>query len=70
MEDFRRRLYEWLADESTRTVILFVVAVLFGGGSLAMFLQGGTGSPTRLEFVLLVAAMFVVFYATLRSSSF
>lgn len=67
MDDHRSRLYEWLVDEVNRTLFLFAAATLLGLGSLLLFFYAPGNSPTRLHFVLLLGAMAILFYGTLRS---
>lgn len=70
MDDFRTRLYQWLMDEANRSLLLFFGATVLGGLSLLLFFVSGEGSPSQTEFVLLVGAMGVIFYMTLRNSTF
>lgn len=67
MDDHRSRLFEWLVDEVNRTLFLFAAATLLGLGSVLLFFYSRENSPTRLHFVLLLGAMTILFYLTLRS---
>lgn len=67
MDDHRSRLFEWLVDEVNRTLFLFATATLFGLGSLVLFFAAPGDTPTRSQFGLLVCAMAILFYLTLRS---
>lgn len=69
MDDPREAAYHWLADEGNQTVLLFGLAVALGVTSLVFFFVGDGSSPSRLEFVLIVAAVAVVFYISLRSGA-
>lgn len=70
MDDPKETVYVWLTDETNRPILLFALAAGLGLASLTFFFAGNSGSPTRTEFVLLVAAMGVVFYMTLRTNDF
>ncbi|WP_128478052.1 hypothetical protein [Halorussus pelagicus] len=70
MDDPKESVYVWLTDERNRTMLLFALAAGLGLTSLAFFFLGSSNSPTRTEFSLLVAAMVVVFYMTLRTNVF
>ena len=68
MDDPKEAMYVWLTDEANRTLFLFALASGLGVVSLLLFFASDAGSPTRTEFALLVAAMAVVFYMTLRTN--
>lgn len=68
MDDHRSRLYEWLVDEVNRTLFLFATATVLGLGSVVLFFYSPGNSPTRFHFVLLLGAMVLLFYLSLRSS--
>lgn len=68
MDDPKEAVYVWLTDETNRPILLFTLAAGLGLSSLALFFAGSSGSPNRTEFALLVAAMAVVFYMTLRTN--
>jgi uncharacterized membrane protein len=70
MDDLEDRLFYWMSDEATVSLLLFIVVALLGGASLVLFLVSSQRSATRLEFVLLVSALVVMFYMTLRNSTF
>lgn len=70
MNDPKETILVWLTDEGAKTLLLFALAVGLGLASLAFFFDGTSGSPTRTEFSLLVAAMVVVFYMTLRTNTY
>lgn len=70
MDDLKESMYVWLTDEGNRTLLLFLLAAGLGLSSLLLFFAGTTDSPTRNEFVLLVAAMVVVFYMSLRTNTY
>jgi len=70
MDDLKESMYVWLTDEGNRTILLFALAAGLGLSSLLFFIAGSSGSPTRTEFVLLVAAMVVVFYMSLRTNTY
>lgn len=68
MDDLKRAMYVWLTDEGTRVILLFVLAAALGLASLLFFFASDSGSPSRTELVLILAAMVVVFYMSLRSN--
>ncbi|WP_049970842.1 hypothetical protein [Haladaptatus cibarius] len=68
MDDIGDRVFYWLTDETNLTMLLFGLAALLGLSSLLLFFVSGEQSASRLEFSLLVAAMGVLFYLTLRNS--
>lgn len=68
MDDLKETMYVWLSDEGNRIILLFVLASGLGLVSLLFFFATDAGSPTRLQFGLIVAAMVVVFYLSLRST--
>jgi len=70
MDDPMQTVYVWLDDEGHRTVLLFVLASALGLLSILYFFIAGEGSPTRLQLVLILAAGTVLFYISLRSTSF
>lgn len=70
MDDLGNRVFYWLTDETNVTVLMFTAATLLGVASLLLFFLSGQGSATQTEFVLLVAAMILVFFVTIRSSTF
>lgn len=70
MEDPKETVYGWLTDETNRPILLFALAAGLGLTSLLFFFAGNSGSPSKTEFLLLVAAMVVVFYMTLRTNVF
>lgn len=63
-------VYVWLNDEGHRTVLLFVLASVLGLASLTFFFLTDASSPTRLQLVLIFAAATVLFYVSLRSTTF
>ena len=67
MDDHRSRLYEWLINDVNRTLLMVAAATLLGVGSLASFFASPGDTPTRLQLGLLVCAMALLFYLTLRS---
>ncbi len=70
MDDLGDQVLYWLTDDANQSILLFVLAFALGLSSLLLFFASGKRSATRLEFGLLVAAMGVLFYMTLRNSSF
>lgn len=70
MDDLGNRLFYWVSDEANLSLLLFLVVALLGGASLVLFVVSRQRSATRLEFVLLVSAMIVMFYMTIRNSTF
>jgi len=70
MDDLKESMYVWLTDERNRTLLLFALAAGLGLTSLVFFFAGRSDSPTRAEFSLILAAMVVVFYMTLRTNVF
>ncbi|UPV73586.1 hypothetical protein M0R89_13685 [Halorussus limi] len=68
MDDPKESVYIWLTDERNRTMLLFALAAGLGLTSLLFFFAGSSNSPSRAEFALIVAAMVVVFYTTLRTN--
>lgn len=63
-------MYVWLTEEGNQTVLLFVLASCLGLASILFFFAGNTSSPTRFQFVLIVSALAVVFYMSLRSTTY
>ncbi|WP_276300712.1 hypothetical protein [Halorussus lipolyticus] len=70
MDDLKEAMYVWLTDEGNRTILLFALASGLGLSSLLFFITGASDSPTRTQFVLLVSAMVVVFYMSLRTNTY
>jgi len=70
MDDLGDRLFYWVSDEANFSLLLFLVVALLGGASLVLFVVSSQRSATRLEFLLLVSAMVVMFYMTLRNTTF
>ncbi|GAA0201295.1 hypothetical protein ACFFQF_01655 [Haladaptatus pallidirubidus] len=70
MDNIGDLVFYWLTDETNLTILLFSLAVLLSISSLLLFFISGGQSPTRLELGLLVAAMGVLFYLSLRNSGF
>ncbi|WP_458185392.1 hypothetical protein [Haladaptatus sp. NG-WS-4] len=70
MDDLGTRLLYWLTDETNLSLLLFGVAMVLGVVSLVLYFVSNEQSPTQIEFGLLVAAMTVLFYMTLRNSTF
>lgn len=68
MDDRRSRLYEWLFDDTNRTLLLWSAAMAFGLASLFLFFYSPDHSPTRFHLTLLVCAMVIAFYVTIRSN--
>lgn len=68
MDDHRSQLFEWLVNDVNRTLLLIGTATLLGVGSLVSFFASPGDTPTRLQFGLLVCAMALLFYMTLRSN--
>ena len=66
MDDHRSRLFDWLVDDVNRTLFLFATATLLGLGSLVLFFASPGDTPTRFQLGLLVCAMAILFYLTLR----
>lgn len=64
------RLYVWFDDESNRTLLMFALAFGLGLASVVMFFLGDDGSPSRLQLVLVIASMVVIFAMMLRSAAF
>lgn len=60
------RLVEFLGQGS----VLFVLAYVSAGASLGSYLllNGGTGDPTRLELVLLLVPLVLLWRLSLRSA--
>lgn len=67
MDDFRSRVYAFLFDEVNRTLLLGAVSTLLGLGSVLLFFYSSGSSPTRVHLALLVCAMVILFYLTIRS---
>lgn len=70
MNDPKRDWYVWLSEDVNRTLLLVAVASCLGAASLALFFARQGGSPTRPQFVLIIAAMAVLFYVSLRSAGY
>ncbi|WP_458206358.1 hypothetical protein [Haladaptatus sp. NG-SE-30] len=70
MDDLGNRVFYWLTNETNLSILLFVVATALGVSSLVLFFLSNEQSATRMEFGLLVAAMAVLFYMTLRNNTF
>lgn len=68
MEDPKESIYVWLADEGNRILLLFALAVSLGLASILYFFATDASSPNRTQFALIVAAMVVVFYLSLRGN--
>lgn len=65
------RAYRVFDDEITRTLLLVSVAYALVLVSLLSYLLLGSGGPSsRLEFASLAAAMGLIFYLLLHSSTF
>jgi hypothetical protein len=69
MDDLRTKLLGVLVDGTNRILGLFVLATLLGVASLVLFFVRDSGSPTRLQFVLLAGAIVVIFYMTFESNT-
>ncbi len=70
MDDLGDRVFYWVSDESNISILLFLAVAVLGGSSLVLFMISDGESITRLEFLLLISAMVVMFYMTLRNSTF
>ncbi|MFC7080633.1 hypothetical protein [Halorussus caseinilyticus] len=70
MDDPKETVYVWLTDEGNRVLLLFALASGLGLASLFSFFTASSDAPTRPQFALLVAAMIVVFYMTLRTNAY
>lgn len=70
MGNLKEAMYIWLTEDGTQTILLFVLASGLGLASILFFFAGSANSPSRLQFVLILAAMVVVFYMSLRSTSY
>ncbi|WP_158057447.1 hypothetical protein [Halorussus halophilus] len=70
MDDPMDAVYRWLEDDTNQILTLFLLAATLGVGSLAYFFLSGDSSPSRLQFALLFASVLVIFYVSLRSSTF
>lgn len=66
--DRRSRVYELLFDEVNRILLLFAAATILGLGSVLLFFYSPESSPTRLHLVLLLCAMVILFYLSLRGA--
>lgn len=70
MDDLGIRLFYWMSDERNLSILLFLLVAILGGSSLVLFVVSSEQSVTRLEFLLLVSAMAVMFYTTIRNTTF
>ncbi|WP_435153277.1 hypothetical protein [Haladaptatus sp. DFWS20] len=70
MDDLGNRVFYWLTDETNVTILLFGLTVLLSGSSLVLYFLSSQRSATRVEFGLLITAMGVLFYMTLRNRTF
>lgn len=70
MDDLGIRLFYWVSDERNLSILLFLLVAILGGSSLVLFVVSSEQSVTRLEFLLLVSAMAVMFYTTIRNTTF
>lgn len=68
MDDRRSRVYELVFDEVNRTLLLFASAAALGLGSVLLFFYSPGNSPSRFHFALLLCAMVIVFYLTVRGN--
>lgn len=70
MDDPMEAVYRWLEDDTNQLLTLFLLAAMLGITSLAYFFVSGNSSPNRIQFALLFASVLVIFYVSLRSSTF
>lgn len=67
MDDYPSRVIELLVDDVNRTLLLLAVSTFLGLGSVLLFFYSPENSPTRFHLVLIVCAMAILFYLSLRS---
>ncbi len=70
MDDLGERVFYWVSDESNVSILLFLAVAVLGGLSLILFVTSRGQTVTRLEFLLLVSAIVLIFYMTLRNTTF
>ncbi|KZN22823.1 hypothetical protein A4G99_17090 [Haladaptatus sp. R4] len=70
MDGLGDRVFYWVSDETNITILLFVAVAVLGGASLILFVVSKQKSITQLEFLLLISAMIIMFYMTIRNSTF
>ncbi|MCO8246992.1 MULTISPECIES: hypothetical protein [unclassified Haladaptatus] len=70
MDGLGDRVFYWVNDETNISILLFVAVAVLGGASLILFVVSKEKSVTQLEFLLLISAMIIMFYMTIRNSTF
>lgn len=70
MDGLGDRVFYWVSDETNISILLFVAVAVLGGASLILFVVSKEKSITQLEFLLLVSAMIIMFYMSIRNSTF
>ncbi|MGA9400930.1 hypothetical protein [Haladaptatus sp.] len=70
MDGLGDRMFYWVSDETNISILLFVAVAVLGGASLILFVVSKEKSITQLEFLLLISAMIIMFYMTIRNSTF
>jgi hypothetical protein len=68
--DLRTKVERWFRNEINRMLVLIVIALLFGVGSLISFLLNPDSGATRVELALLILAMMIIFHVALRYSTY